>query len=327
MARKATRLRFTKEEFAGPKVRQAAARAEKAADKADRAAEKTPKRRRLKLKTDKTAERKVHLTVEKQEIPAGELTGRGRRFTRSMARSTAAVVSDTVHRQIAADNQDENTAVQASDTSARVTELSAHAVEHSIYSRKLKSYEKAERLQTKSDAANVEAIYQQRMAEHPEEFSNPVSRWQQKKAIRKEYAAARRAEETAANASTAAKEGAAGVKSLGQKLAEFKDKSLEYVAEHPQAFLVIGALAILLIIVSSALSSCSAFLPGGSGAVIATTFTANDEDIIGANNDSKHWRQPSSARSTTLSPAIPAMTSTTTTWMRSAMIRTSLRPI
>ena len=78
MARKATRLRFTKEELASPKVRQAAARAEKAADKADRAAEKAPKRRRLKLKTDKTAERKVHLTFEKQEIPAGELTGRGR---------------------------------------------------------------------------------------------------------------------------------------------------------------------------------------------------------------------------------------------------------
>ena len=77
MARKATRLRFTKEELASPKVRQAAARAEKAADKADRAAEKAPKRRRLKLKTDKTAERKVHLTFEKQDIPAGELTGRG----------------------------------------------------------------------------------------------------------------------------------------------------------------------------------------------------------------------------------------------------------
>ena len=106
MARKATRLRFTREELASPKIRQAAARAEKAADKADRAAEKAPKRRRLKLKADKTAERKVHLTFEKQEIPAGELAGRGRRFTRSMARSTAAVVSDTVHRQIAADNHD-----------------------------------------------------------------------------------------------------------------------------------------------------------------------------------------------------------------------------
>ena len=287
MARKATRLRFTEDELANPKIKKAASKSEKAADQADRAAAKTPKKRKLKLDTEKVAEGKVHLTFEKQEIPMGELTGRGNRFTRSAAHSAAASVSGTIHGQVSANNQDDNTAVQAVNASAEAAEAGAHAVDHAIYSKKLKSYEKAERLQTKSDAANVEAIYQQRMAEHPEEFSNPVSRWQQKKAIRKEYAAARRAEETAANASTAAKEGAAGVKSLGQKLAEFKDKALEYVAEHPQAFLVIGALAILLIIVSSALSSCSAFLPGGSGAVIATTFTANDEDIIGANNDYK----------------------------------------
>lgn len=287
MARKATRLRFTEDELANPKIKKAASKAEKAAEKADRAAAKTPKKRKLKLDAEKAAERKVHLTFEKQEIPMGELTGRGNRFTRSAAHSAAASVSGTIHGQVSANNQDDNTAVRAVNASAEAAETGAHAVDHAIYSKKLKSYEKAERLQTKSDAANVEAIYQQHMAEHPEEFSNPVSRWQQKKAIRKEYAAARRAEETAANASTAAKEGAAGVKSLGQRLAEFKDKALEYVAEHPQAFLVIGALSILLIIVSSALSSCSAFLPGGSGAVIATTFTANDEDIIGANNDYK----------------------------------------
>lgn len=287
MARKATRLQFTEDELANPKIKKAASKAEKAADQADRAAAKTPKKRKLKLDVEKAAERKVHLTFEKQEIPMGELTGRGNRFTRSAAHSASASVSGTIHGQVSVNNQDDNTAVQAVNTSAEAAEAGAHAVDHAIYSKKLKPYEKAERLLTKSDAANVEAIYQQRMAEHPEEFSNPVSRWQQKKAIRKEYAAARRAKECAANASTAAKEGAAGVKSLGQRLAEFKDKALEYVAEHPQAFLVIGALAILLIIVSSALSSCSAFLPGGSGAVIATTFTANDEDIIGANNDYK----------------------------------------
>lgn len=287
MARKATRLRFTEDELANPKIKKAASKAEKAADQADRAAAKTPKKRKLKLDAEKAAERKVHLTFEKQDIPMGELTGRGNRFTRSVAHSATASVSGTIHGQVSANNQDDNTAVQAVNTSAEAAEAGAHAVDHAIYSKKLKPDEKAERLQTKSDAANVEAIYQQRMAKHPKEFSNPVSRWQQKKAIRKEYAAARRAEETAANASAAAKEGAAGVKSLGQRLAEFKDKALEYVAEHPQAFLVIGALAILLIIVSSALSSCSAFLPGGSGAVIATTFTANDEDIIGANNDYK----------------------------------------
>ncbi len=245
------------------------------------------KKRKLKTDSDKAAGRKAHLTFEKQEIPVGELTGRGNRFTRSAAHSTAATVSGAIHGQVAANNQDDNAAVQAVDTSAEAAEVGAHTIDHAVYSKKLKSYEKAERLQTKSDAANIEAIYQQRMAEHPEEFSNPISRMQQKKAIQKEYAAARRAERTAANAGSAAKEGVAATKSIGQKLSELKDKAFEYIAEHPQVVLIVAGLALLIMIVSSSLSSCSAFLPGGSGAVVATTFTAKDEDIIGVNNDYK----------------------------------------
>ena len=103
----------------------------------------------------------------------------------------------------------------------------------------------------------------------------------------KEYAAAKRAEATAANAGSAAKEGTAGIKSIGQKLADFKDKLFEQAAKHPQLFLAVGAVMLLFMMVSSALSSCSAFLPGSSSAVVATTFTAKDKDIIGANDDYK----------------------------------------
>lgn len=174
MEKKAARLHFTEDELANPKVKKAADKAERAADKADWAAAKTPKKRKLKLEADKTAERKVHLTFEKQDVPVGELTGRGNRFT-------GAVVSGTIHGQVSAKNQDENTAVQAVDTSAEAAETAAHTVDHAVYSKKLKSYQKAEHLQAKSDAANVNALYRQRMAEHPEEFSNPLSRWQQKR--------------------------------------------------------------------------------------------------------------------------------------------------
>lgn len=280
MARKSVGLYFTEDELAASKVKKAASKAERAADKADRAAAKTPKKRKLKLETDKTAERKVHLTFEKQDVPVGELTGRGNRFTRS-------AVSGAIHGRIAANNQDENTAVQAADTSTRVLENGAHAVDYAVYSRKLKSIKKAERLQSKSDAANVNALYQKRMAEHPEDFSNPLSRWQQKKVIRKKYAAASRAEKTVARTGAATGKGTAGIRSIGHKIVDFKDKAIQYVAAHPQTFLIIGGLALLVIIVSSTLSSCSAFLPGSSGAVIATTFTADDEDIIGANDDYK----------------------------------------
>ena len=288
MPKKATRLKFTEDELSNPKVRKAAEKAVKAADKADQAVAKTPKKRKLKLEADKTAHRKVHLMFEKQEIPVGELTGRGNRFTRSATHGAVATVSGTIHGQVASGNQGDNAAVQAADTSTGAVEVSAHTIDHAVYSKKLKSYEKAEKLQGKSDAANVEALYQRRMAEHPADFSNPISRMQQRKAIRKEYAAARRAEQTAAGAGETAEEGVvSGIKSISQKLSELKDKAFTYIAENPHVILIIGALAALLMIISASSSSCSAFLPGGTGAVVATTYTAEDEDIIGANEDYK----------------------------------------
>ncbi len=280
MARKSTRLHFTDDELANSKIKKAAEKAEKAADKADRAAAKVPKRRKLKMEADKTAERAARLAFQKEEIPAGELVGKKAGFPK-------AAFSSAIHGQVAANNQDENTAVQAVDASVEAAETSAHAVEHTVYSKKLKSSQKADRLLSKSDAANVNALYQQRMAEHPEAFSNPLSRWQQKRKIRKEYMAARRAETAAANAGTAAKSGATGIKSLGQKLADIRDKAFEYAASHPHVILMIAAIALLVMVVSSALSSCSVFLPGSSGAVVATTFAADDDDIIGANEDYK----------------------------------------
>lgn len=280
MARKSTQLHFTNDELANPKIKKAAEKAEKAAEKADRAAARVPKRRKLKLETDKAAERAVRLTFQKEEIPAGELTGKKAGFSK-------AAVSGAIHGQVAANNQDENTAVQAVDSSVEAAETGACAIEHAVYSKKLKSSQRADRLLSRSDAANVNALYQQRMAEHPEAFSNPLSRWQQKRKIRKEYMAARHAETAAANAGTAAKSGTTGIKSLGQKLADVKDKAFEYAASHPHVILMIAALALLVMVISSALSSCSVFLPGSSGAVVATTFTADDDDITGANDDYK----------------------------------------
>ena len=44
---------------------------------------------------------------------------------------------------------------------------------------------------------------------------------------------------------------------------------------------------VLIMIVAGGLSSCSALFQGGGGAVIGSSFTAEDEDIIGANDDYK----------------------------------------
>jgi cell wall-associated NlpC family hydrolase len=282
MAGKATRLRFTEDELENPKLRRAAEKADQAADRADRAAEKIRKKRRPKLNTDQRSQRKVRLTFENETAPACEIAGGGNRFRR-----TSEFVSGAVHGKVAAENQDDNAAVEAANTGSGMAEGGVHAVEHAAYSKKLKSCDKAEKLMDKSDSANVEALYQQRMAENPEQFSNPISRWQQKRAIRREYAAARRAEEHAAAAGSAAGKSTQTVRGISQKLSELKDHAFAYAAEHPHVILIGGGLALLFMLVCSSMTSCSAFLPGGSGAVVATTFTARDEDIIGANDDYK----------------------------------------
>ena len=284
MAGKATRLRFTEDELENPKLR-------RAAEKADRAAEKIRKKRRPKLNTDQRSQRKVRLTFENETAPACETAGGGNRFRR-----TSEFVSGAVHGKVAAENQDDNAAVEAANTGTGMAEGGVHAVEHASYSKKLKSCDKAEKLMDKSDIANVEALYQQRMAENPEQFSNPISRWQQKRAIRREYAAARRAEEHAAEAGSAAGKSTQAVRGIGQKLSELKDHVFEYAAEHPHVLLITGGPALLLLLVCSSMSSCSSFLPGGSAAVVATTFTARDEDIIGANDDYKAMEADLSAK-------------------------------
>ena len=271
MARKAPRLRFTEEEFTNPKVKRAVSRAERASDKAECAARKIRKKRHPVSGT--TTERKTKLSFQKQGGKA--------------ARAVTNTVSKKLHSQVAKNNQDNNTAVEASNTVAEGTETGFRTVDHAVYSKKLKAYQKAAELQAKADAVNVEAIFQRRMAEHPEAFSNPISRMKQKQAIRREYAAARRAEQAAAKGGSAAKEGVTEVKSIAQRLSELKDKGIEYIAEHPQMILTIAGLALLIMTLSSALSSCSAFLPSGFSAVVATTFTAKDGDIIGANEDYK----------------------------------------
>ncbi|MGN1382761.1 MAG: CD1108 family mobile element protein, partial [Eubacterium sp.] len=276
MAGKATRLQFTEDELESPELRRAAEKA----DRADRAAEKRKKKRRPKSNMDQRSQRKVRLTFENETVPAGEIAGGGSRFRR-----TTGFVSGAVHGKIASENQDDNAAVEAVNTGTGMAEGGVLAVVHAAYSKKLKSYDKAEKLMDKSDSANVEALYRQQMAENPEQFSNPISRWQQKRAIRREYAAACRAEEHAAEAGSAAGKSTQTVRGIRQKLSELKDHAFEYAAEHPHVILIAGGLALLLLLVCSSMSSCSAFLPCGSGTVVATTFTARDEDIRGADED------------------------------------------
>ncbi len=275
MAKKVTRLHFKEEDLADKKVRRAATRADRLADKADKAREKIPTKTKLRIEQAGSSSRKAKLRFEKAEIEV-EKPSRGKRMA-THAPLTAA--SAQMHKNIA-QYEDDNVGVEAVHQSEEAVETGAHVVNHAVYSKKLKTYEKAERLERKVDNANVEALYQKKVQQNPESASNPISRWRQKQAIKKEYAASKaagnagKAGKTAGKAKDAAKE----AKGLAEKLTEF-------VAEHSKAFLIIGMLALLLMVVSGVFSSCSVMVPGGMQSIMGSSFTAKDEDIIGTNED------------------------------------------
>ena len=81
--------------------------------------------------------------------------------------------------------------------SEEAVETGAYLVREGYRSHKLKPYRKAAQAERQLEKANVNVLYQKSLQENPQFASNPLSRWQQKQAIKKQYAAAKHAGQTA----------------------------------------------------------------------------------------------------------------------------------
>ena len=268
--------------------------------KADREKEKAPSKRRPRTtarsgKVEATAERlsdklrperqstkaaRGKLRIEVTEATArkpgvgGRAAGNAPAAALHAARNT---VRDAVGRS---DNDGEGNsgadALQSGESTVRNT---GNVVNNRHYSHKLKQYDKAARLERKSDSANVEALYQRERHNDTNPSSNPISRWRQKQELKKRYMEAK----------ASGKAGASGAAKGGKKTAEgtksVVDKGIEFVKEHPKAILIVGALGLLVMLIAGMFSSCTAMFAGSGNAVLGTSYTAEDADILGADAD------------------------------------------
>ncbi len=279
MAKKPTRLRFTEDDLADKAVRQAADRAEKAVGKAEKAVEKASKpKKKLRTEADVSKNRSAKLRFEKADIePELDKPSRGKHI---ISRASSAAIASKAH-QAVSEHEDDNVGVQAVHQSEEAVEAAAYTVDHAVYSKKLKAHDKAEKLIEKSDRANVDALYEKYKKDNPDASTNPISRWRQKQAIKKEYAAAKAGKSTAGSTAAASKnagKAAKETKNVTQKLTEF-------VSSHSKVFIVVGIFLLLFMVVASMFSSCTAMFQGGAQMVLGTSYTATDEDIIGADDD------------------------------------------
>ena len=282
MVKKPTRLRFTEDDLSDAKVQKAADYAEKAADKAEKAVDKLASKKssaKLRQETSAGSSRKAKLRFEKAEITEIERPSVSKHMA---SRASMAAVTAKVH-QAVSQYEDDNVGVQSAQETAKAVETTAYTVDHAAYSHKLKAYDKAEKLVKKSDKANVDALYEKFKKDRPDADSNFLSRWKQKQAIKKEYTVAKAGKDTASGAASTAKgtgKAAKGAKSITEKLTEF-------CTTHSKALLLVLVGGLLFIVASSMFTSCGAMFQGGMQTVLGTSFTAEDEDIIGADDDYK----------------------------------------
>ena len=276
MAKRPTRLRFTEDDLSSDAVKKAAGKAEKAAAKAEKAVDKiTPKKhRKLRQEADVSASRTAKLRFGKAK--ADDIPPKPSGIKRTAAHAPVDTLSANVHKSISR-YEDDNVGVQTAHQTELGAETAYHVADHAVYSHKLKAYDKAEKLVSKSDKANVNALFEKFKKDNPNASSNPLSRWQQKHNIKKEYAAARAGKGGKATAKGAEKT-AKGAKNLTQKITDF-------CVSHKTALLWVLAIGLLFMVISGMFSACSTMFQGGTQVVLGTSFTAEDEDILGVDED------------------------------------------
>ena len=266
------RLQFSDADLAEPKLEKPIKRVKKAEAKADKAQAKIPKKTVVKKErgfdpaTGKVKTQLRFEEVDKKKPPS--------KLTHAVQDAPANFVLSQVHREVR-QSEDDNVGVEAAHKVEQAVESGGRLVQSAHRAHQLKPYRAAIRAEKKLERANLDAL--QKKAEIDRPTSNPVSKWQQKQAIKKQYAAAKHnqaAQTTAKAAENTAK--------AAKKAAEKAEKAGKYVWEHRRGFAIAAAILLMLAFLLNGLSSCSVIMDGVGSGIAASTYPSQDADMLGA---------------------------------------------
>ena len=254
----------------------------KAADSStgDSNKKKAEHRRQIRHKADLAKMRSKKLKSE-QEVKAKKnaaASGKKGGKPKKPGNLAADALSAKAHQSVRNADQDNNSGVEAAHFTEGSAESAARAGSRFQYGRKLRQYKKLERLEKKADKDAVDSIFAERMKSDPQAGSNFFSRWRQKQAIKKEYAA------TKAGAA-AAENTAAGTAKAAQGTVSITEKAFQFVQSHSHIIIGIAAVGLLVLVIAGSVSSCSVLINGGGNVVLGTSYTAEDEDLKGVETD------------------------------------------
>lgn len=266
------RLQFSDADLAEPKLEKPIKRVKKAEAKADKAQAKIPKKTVVKKErgfdpaTGKVKTQLRFEEVDKKKPPS--------KLTHAVQDAPANLILSQVHREVR-QSEDDNVGVEAAHKMEQTVESGGRLVQSAHRAHQLKPYRAAIRAEKKLERANLDAL--QKKAEIDSPTSNPVSKWQQKQAIKKLYAAAKHNQ--AAQTTAKAVENTA---KAAKKAAEKAEKAGKYVWEHRRGFAIAAAILLMLAFLLNGLSSCSVIMDGVGSGIAASTYPSQDADMLGA---------------------------------------------
>ena len=226
------------------------------------------KMRSKKLKSEQ------EVKAKKNEAASGKKGGKPKK----PGNLAADALSAKAHQSVRNADQDNNSGVEAAHFTEGSAEGAARAGSRFQYGRKLRQYKKLERLEKKADKDAVDSIFAERMKSDPQAGSNLFSRWRQKQAIKKEYAAAKAGAAAAENT-------ASGTAKAAQGTVSITEKAFQFVQSHSHIIIGIAAVGLLVLVIAGSVSSCSVLINGGGNVVLGTSYTAEDEDLKGVETD------------------------------------------
>ena len=226
------------------------------------------KMRSKKLKSDQEAKAK------KNAAASGKKGGKPKK----PGNLAADALSAKAHQSVRNADQDNNSGVEAAHFTEGSAEGAARAGSRFQYGRKLRQYKKLERLEKKGNKDAVDSIFAERMKSDLQAGSNLFSRWRQKQAIKKEYAAAKAGAAAAENT-------ASGTAKAAQGTVSITEKAFQFVQSHSHIIIGIAAVGLLVLVIAGSVSSCSVLINGGGNVVLGTSYTAEDEDLKGVETD------------------------------------------
>ena len=266
------RLQFSDADLAEPKLEKPIKRVKKAEAKADKAQAKIPKKTVVKRERGfEPATGKVKTQLRFEEVDKKKPPSK---LTHAVQDAPANLILSQVHREVR-QSEDDNVGVEAAHKIEQAVESGGRLVQSAHRAHQLKPYRAAIRAEKKLERANIDAL--QKKAEIDSPTSNPVSKWQQKQAIKKQYAAAKHnqaAQTTAKAAENTAK--------AAKKAAEKAEKAGKYVWEHRRGFAIAAAILLMLAFLLNGLSSCSVIMDGVGSGIAASTYPSQDADMLSA---------------------------------------------